>query len=287
VDLRATHLTDVHLGGDGLATAWLPAGVLSCEVTTGAGVQAGALRVHAEEAGRWVRLTLTSPEPRIPDGLRGVRQVMLNVAGALTVTSLLDAPELEQLSVRWRKPPGTLNDAGALAQLRRLYTVDLHDAYGLDVPALPEPASWPMLQRFSVHGLRSSDAALLRARYGNRDVWLRVRGSKSDRWLEANLTNPFPDWVDDHEQAGAAACKAYAVASRAIDNLHVRPQDAAMDARTILRTLVERLTTIDAKHQIIDTVRREEAVEALIGLAGRAAIPADVAADWIDQWRDF
>jgi hypothetical protein len=58
-------------------------------------------------------------------------------------------------------------------------------------------------------------------------------------------------------------------------------------ARDILHSLIERLNTVDAKYDIIDTLRREEAIEAAIALAARVEVPADRAADWIDEWREF
>jgi hypothetical protein len=173
--------------------------------------------VYAAEAGRHLHLTLVSPEPVIPAGLEGVRKVTLRVAGSLTARQLLGAGEVEQVTIRWLEPPGTLLEADLLARPPHLHTLELLDAYGLDVPALPEPTAWPALRRLRVGGLRRRDASALRARFGRSAVWLGLRGAKSDTWLAANLNNPFRDWVEDHPKAASMACKAYASASRAMD----------------------------------------------------------------------
>ncbi|MEV0429520.1 hypothetical protein [Micromonospora sp. NPDC050495] len=47
------------------------------------------------------------------------------------------------------------------------------------------------------------------------------------------------------------------------------------------------LNSIDQKYEIIDTLRREEAFDAFMELAARAEVPADLADQWFDEWRDF
>jgi predicted CoA-binding protein len=54
-----------------------------------------------------------------------------------------------------------------------------------------------------------------------------------------------------------------------------------------LRELVDQLNSIDERHHIIDTFRREEAIEAFVALAAHAGVPTAVAKDWIDEWREF
>jgi hypothetical protein len=51
--------------------------------------------------------------------------------------------------------------------------------------------------------------------------------------------------------------------------------------------MVERLNRLDDRYGFIDTLRREEAGDAFAGLAQRAGVPADEAAAWFDDWRDF
>jgi hypothetical protein len=114
-----------------------------------------------------------------------------------------------------------------------------------------------------------------------------VRGAKTDIWLAANLDNPLRDWVDDDARGGAAACKAYADALRAIAGLPVGGPERREQAIGVLHTMITRLNAIDAKHEMIDTLRREEACEAFEDLAGRAGIPPAEAGDLCDDWRDW
>jgi hypothetical protein len=105
--------------------------------------------------------------------------------------------------------------------------------------------------------------------------------------LAANLTNPLRDWADDDPRGGAAACKAYATAVRAVDALATDTPDRTTAAEPILRNFVQQLNRIDQRYDLIDTLRREEAGDAFLDLAARAGVPTELADQWFDHWRDF
>ncbi|MCX5064276.1 hypothetical protein OOJ91_00165 [Micromonospora lupini] len=245
-----------------------------------------SLVVCAADDGRWLHLTLggADAETTGPAGLRGVREVALDGGGTLSAAAVREAEKLEGFRIFWRKPPGRLVDAAALAGLPRLTVIELADGYGLDAGTLPDLTS---LTQLSISGLRRSIVPALKARYRGAGVSLVIGGAKHDTWLVANLNNPFRDWVDDDARGGAAACKAYASAVRAIDKL---PQDrdrCAGEAEAVMRTLVEALNGIEQKYDIIDTLRREEACDAFIELTARAGVPSHLADQWLDEWRRF
>ncbi|MFC0549377.1 hypothetical protein ACFFHJ_00640 [Planotetraspora thailandica] len=279
IDLSATHLTAVTISGNGLRRLRLPPGLMNLRLTSDP-----PQVVEAAEDGRWIRLLATSPGHAIPSGLHGVRRLDLQVAGDLSLTGLGAAADLEELTITWTGPHGQLLDAVDLHGLRRLHTLQLTDAYGVEASSLPRPGT--PLRRLSIGGIRRSQAKLVKARYKGTPVWVTVWGAKSDTWLAANVSNPLRDWVDDDEQAGTAACKAYAAALRTIDRL---PSGDAMgtNARPVLHKLIAELNAIDERYEIIDTLRREQAADAFFDLARRANIPDSEAADWLDEWRDF
>ncbi|MFJ2033669.1 hypothetical protein [Streptosporangium sp. NPDC087985] len=280
VDLSTTHLTTLTISGTGLRHLRLPPGLMTLHLT---GEPPKA--VEAAEEGRWIRLTMTSSAHAVPSGLHGVRDLDLQVAGDLSLATLRALTGLESLHLRWDRPHGRLLDASDLSGFPRLHTLRLTDAYGIDAPCLPLPAT--SLRHLSIDGIRRSQARLLKARYKGTPVHVTVWGAKSDAWLAANVDNPLRDWVDDDERAGAAACKAYASALRAIGHLSANDPAVAAEARPILQNLVEKLNRIDERYGIIDTLRREQAADAFFALARRAGVPDSGAADWFDQWRDF
>ena len=61
------------------------------------------------------------------------------------------------------------------------------------------------------------------------------------------------------------------------------PVDAG-PAEAALRAFVGEFNHLAAG---IDTIRRDEAGDAFLGLAARAGIPAEQADEWFDEWRDF
>jgi hypothetical protein len=55
----------------------------------------------------------------------------------------------------------------------------------------------------------------------------------------------------------------------------------------VLRGLVTDLNAIDRQHQMIDTLRRDQAWQAFIDLARELGVPAGQASDWFDDGRRF
>ncbi|MFE9658033.1 hypothetical protein [Micromonospora sp. NPDC006431] len=282
VDLTDTGLQHLSLAGADVREVRLSRGLHGLELAS----QDRGLVVYAADDGRWLHLTLTGADAgtTVPAGLHGVREVALDGSGTMSAAAVEKLKELESLRIFWRKPPGRLVDAAALASLTHLAVIEFVDGYGLDADTLPE---LPSLTQLSISGLRRSIVPALKARYRGTGVRLVIEGAKPDTWLAANLNNPFRDWVDDDARGGAAACKAYASAVRTIDKPLQDRGGRADEAEAALRKLVEALNSIDQKYEIIDTLRREEAFDVFMELAARAEVPALLADQWFDEWRDF
>lgn len=285
VDLRGTALTSLALGGD-IDELLLPDDLTRLELLGDARLGDARLdlvggtrigRVTAAGRGRWIRVV--AERAAAPDGLDGIEDLLVIGGGTIGVAPLAGLRDLVTLTLVWKGPPGTLTEAETLAGLPRLTRLELTEAYGLEASTLPE---LPALDGLTVHGLRRRTATGLRARYRRSGVRLAVSGAKNDTWLAANLTNPLRDWVDDHPRAGELACKAYATAIRAID---AAPGPGS--AEPILRAFVTKLNDLEAKYEIIDTLRREEACDAFAVLAARAGVAGEQAEAWLDDWRDF
>jgi hypothetical protein len=280
LDLRGTGLTSLSISGtvDLLA---LPDGLTSLNLMDGAHVEA----VAAASNGQWLTLTITGPAPavHIPSGLDWLRDLRQVGTGTINVAPLSVLRHLESLWLAWHGAPGDLTDAAVLGELPRLARLTLTDAYGIDADTLPD---LPALTGLTIHGLRRTAATGIKARYRRSAVHLRITGAKNDTWLAANLTNPLRDWADDDPRGGAAACKAYAMAVRALDTLPTDAPDRAAATEPILHSFVDQLNRIDQRYEIIDTLRREQAGDAFLDLATRAGLPTEVADQWFDDWRD-
>ncbi|GAA1384081.1 hypothetical protein [Catellatospora chokoriensis] len=280
VDVSETGLTHLSLAGD-VREVRLPRGLLHLDLDA----LGPDTTVTAVDDGHWLSLTVTDAKTLVglPAGLGRVRDVTVIAGGVASAAVVAHLAELEMLRIRWRRPPGQLTDASVLARLNRLAVVELIDGYGLDADTLPD---LPSLTHAAFSGVRRSIVAAVKSRFRKTPVRLIVDGAKGDTWLAVNLNNPFRDWVDDHARGGAAACKAYAVASRAVDKL-TQGDRMPGEAEPVLQTLIKALNDLDHKHSLVDTLRREQAYDAFRELADRAGVAADTADEWFDDWRDF
>ncbi|BEL07254.1 hypothetical protein Q0Z83_054450 [Actinoplanes sichuanensis] len=360
VDLSQTRVTGLRITGAALRTLRLQPRTRTLTIDGPAPATGGVSvrTVHAHDEGRGLHLDIVSATPATvaPDGLSQVRSVSVSGAGALSADTVGAFPAAHTVTLRWTAAPGRLDHPTALTALPRLRLLEMFDAYGLAADTLPDLP----LDDLLIHGLRGSTARGLRTRFRRSPTTLHLLGAKSDTWLAANMDNPFRDWADDHTAAGAAVCKAYAKALKAItrassvsspngassstasspaadpspatasstasspaadfspaasspaaDSLPAAASalvtavsdppaaraavthpggvaDPATDlVKAALRELVERLDTIDDEFDILDTIRREEAGEAFLGLATRAGVPSAVAEEWFDTWRNF
>jgi hypothetical protein len=282
LDLRATHLGTVRLDGARLRSVRLPRLIETVLLRK----PPANLRVEAPDEGRRVDLRLFQygPDVVIPAGLRRAPQVWLWVGDAFSAAILTTLSDLEQLTLTFDAPPGTITDLPALRRHHRLHTLQLDDAYGLDPDALPE---LPQLRRLVLDGTRRSTATTLRQRFRRGPVEVSVSGAKSAAWLTAHVDNPFRDWVEESKAFGQAACKAYVRAWRAIEAIEPAAPDRLAAGEHALRGLVSDLNTIGSEHGLIDTVYREQAWDAFRDLAGRVHIPEARAGEWFDEDRRF
>ena len=281
LDLRGTGLTSLSISGT-IDLLQLPDSLTSLNLMDGACVGSVTSAAHGE----WLTVTITSRTPgaHAPAGLDQLRDLRLIGQGTISAAPLSVLRKLECLWLVWHGAPGDLHHAALLAELPRLTRLTLTDAYGANADTLPE---LPALTSLTIHGLRRTVATAIKARYRRSAIHLRITGAKNDTWLAANLTNPLRDWADDDSRGGAAACKAYAAAVRAVDALPTDAPDRAGAVEPILRNFVQQLNRIDQRYDLIDTLRREEAGEAFLELSARAGVPSDMADRWFDHWRDF
>ena len=166
---------------------------------------------------------------------------------------------------------------GNLTELRRL---TLNNCYGPSTADLPDLEQLPQLSQVEIHGIRKSVAQDLRRRWKELDR-LDIYGAKDDGWIAANVDNPLRDWVDDDKRWGEKACKAYAKAFRDV----TKAQDARA-AQKVLVGFVRVLNQVDADG-FIDTLRREQAVDAYRALVAQTRISPERALRWLEAERRF
>ena len=281
VDLSPTAVAEVRLGGKDLDSVRIPASTTMLLLQD----PPPALRVDAPDEGRGLdlRIFFVDQDPFIPAGVRNARKVWVKAGKDFSAGSLSGLTAVESLDIELLDPPGTLTDTGELATHQGLGTLVIENAYDWDPAELPE---LPALRELEVNGTRKSTAAAVKARFKGTSVTVSVSGAKSESWLDANIDNPFLDWVEDSKPFGAAACKAYAKAAKAIDAIPADAEGRPGRAEAALRGFVADLNAVQRKYHLIDTMNREHAAEVFADLAGRAGVPGDTADAWFED-RDF
>lgn len=188
--------------------------------------------------------------------------------------------ELDTLVLRGA--PGSVTHVEALAKLAKLRGLRVYELWDFDGEAFP--SGHPALESVEIVGLRQSSAAALKKKLA-KVPHVRIKGAKTDEWIQENLANPFRGWEEDDPRLGKAAMAAWKKASAAVTK--AGPKAPVKTAEKILKSLVDTLNVLDGKHGL-DTIRREEAGEAFLSLAERfPKLDAKTAETWFDAWRDF
>lgn len=185
-------------------------------------------------------------------------------------------------SLKLTGAPGSIEHVDALAELRRLKSLEIAELWDLDGNHFPP--GMPELEQVEIRGVvKDSVPALKQNLAGVPSV--KISGARTQAWIDANLSNPFRGWEDDYPRAAKPAMKAWKTAVAAAEKAGAgAPRKAAQG---ILRALVDALNRVDEK-QGLDTIQREEALEAFAELAERfdAVAESDID-DWFDAWRRF
>ncbi|PRX17175.1 hypothetical protein [Actinoplanes italicus] len=137
VDLRETRVRHPAVSGKDCREILLPTGTHSLQLDGADEIR----RVQADDDGRWLSLHIVAATPHSvpPSGLAGVRSVSLRGAGVLSAATIAGFTEAHTLRLYWESAPGRLDTPDALAEMTGLRLLEMLDAYGLNVEALPGP----------------------------------------------------------------------------------------------------------------------------------------------------
>jgi len=283
IDLRGTQLLKVSLlAVDRPLTVLLPATTFNLELDG----RYDLTMLHVPDLSEPFSLTLSGgTSAGLPKGIDGLHRLQIH-SQQINLASLVALPRLADLTCR-----GALAGIDHIEVLRgskTLRSFSGYDIYGFSAQDFPGLADCPHLSAVAIHGLRASDAKILRRRLAGVDR-LELTKARSDRWLTDNIDNPFRDWDADGPALGKAAMKLWQRAlqeARKLDGAPSREQASA-----IVLALVEGLNRLDGRHGgMIDTIRRDEACDAILDLVHRhlvGALTPEETQELVDSRRDF
>jgi hypothetical protein len=283
IDLRETQLLNVKLlAVDRPLTVLLPA-------TTFALILDGRydlVTINVPDLSEPFALTLSGGTSRaLPKGVDALHRLCLH-SRQIDLAPLVALRKLADLTCRGAL--AGIDHIDVLRGLKNLRSFTGYDIYGFSAEDFPGRVDCPHLSAVTIHGLRTSDAKILRKRLA--DVGrLELTKARSDRWLTDNIDNPFRGWDADGPAFGKAAMKLWKSAlqqTRKLDGAPSREQASA-----VVLALVDGLNRLDGRHGCtIDTLRREEACDAILGLVRRhlgGALTPEETQELVDSRRDF
>ena len=274
VDLRGTHLDRLVLDVTGVEELHLGEGLENLGLF---GTFTPGLRVHAEDDGRWLSLTVSGELPTSWSGLGAVESLLVREFHELDIHVLAARfPALTSLTLTGA--PGYLRNLADLAALR-LEDLDLTDVFGYGPDDLPD---LPALETLSLTSIPADVAASVKAR-ARPGLDLSVRQPRKPEWLAQNVDNPFRRWDGAGHITAAQAKKAAA--------LYRQARAAALKSPTVADLTATATAYVEGFNKLshfIDTEAREQIMDALgdiLDTAGTAERDAILAA--ADRVRDF
>ena len=283
IDLRETQLLGVNLlAVDRPLTVLLPATTFALTLDG----RYDLMTLNVPDLSERFSLTLSGgTSGGLPNGVDALHR--LNVQSRrIDLAPLVALRKLADLTCRGAL--AGIDHIDVLRGLKNLRSFTGYDIYGFSAEDFPGLADCPHLSAVAIHGLRASDAKILRRRLADVDR-LELTKARSDRWLADNIDNPFRDWDADSPAFGKAAMKLWKSAlqeARKLDGTPSRDQ-----ANAIVLALVDGLNRLDGRHGgMIDTLRREEACDAILDLVRRHlanALTPEETQELVDSRRDF
>jgi len=274
IDLSRTRVRELTLDVVGPLEAILPDSIRALSVE--GDVKALTIR-QSYEGARMGLSVIGSPE--LPRGLQRLKRFSANTCGVVDIGALAEAfPALASVSVHG--PATRVKGIERLADLQNLRTLALYGCYELDAAKLPPASRMPRLEAVVIGGHVKDDAKQLRAAFGEVRTF-ELRGGKTKAWLEANLDNPFRDWIDHDARKGKRAVAAWKTARTRLS----KPLESA-EATAALREFVDVFNRLEAKDDI-DTIEREAIADAFVALVDAAGLDRTAAMADFDAWRDF
>lgn len=278
IDLSGTAVDQLVVSVDGPLTLAVPPTLTSLVVMG----STAALAVEGATVAWPFALTVHHDTIEAPaQGLQSTQCLTLNGLTETGTASLSGYTDLRSLTMRGR--PGRLKDVAGLVSHERLAELALFDLYALHGEAWHDRGGWPALDDVLIEGLHKQDAAPLKAALASVPRVM-ISRARSEAWIAANVDNPLRDWDSDGAAFGKAARTAWKKAKTQAQKLGAAA--SGTDALAILEAFVVALNRINAKYDI-DTMRREEAFEAYLGLARDLGVADEDSGAAFDSWRDF
>jgi hypothetical protein len=260
LDFGNSRLTELTIDASGLELLHIPA---SLGVLTLIGEPGQSLQIVSGDQGAWLTLRCSGGFERI-SGLERLKQLQVTNTDRCDVAKIAQAFPVLGVFKLWGKP-SFLDNAESLAKLKRLDGLWLFETFGFE--QIPGPEVLPLLDGIWVSSIPADAAATIKKQYKSvPGIDLTVERPRKDEWLAENLDNPLRAWDGRGGISAAQAKKAFAAYKSALSAMRkavAAGDDLQAQAERITQDYIGVFNLMDAKRNFIDTMAREEIVDAL------------------------
>jgi hypothetical protein len=240
-------------------------------------VAKGAKVVVIQPGGQALRIELFRCKA-VPTCESNVTELSINACGAIDFAIVAKQfPALTAIEIRGTS--NAITNLASVAALTELQSLTIYNCFEINDSELPSLIKAKQLVHVEICGFVKEQASAIKAALKHVPTVV-LRGGKSRSWLDANLKNPFRDWIDVKPKAGKTAVAIWNKAVAALPLL-AKPKDP----NAVLVSFVKAFNKLD-DHDGIDTVEREQIWAAFSMLAKSAKIKPKQAQKIFDQ-RNF
>ena len=272
VDLSLTHLTNLEISGESIESILLPSSIRSLTLR---GKLSPALRVHSQNDGFFMVLRVELQNDFLPDvglkrltnlGLSNIRNFSLKIIPARF-------PGLIWLGLKGK--PGYIRDIAEISKLHNIETLTMHDLFGFSADDFPRPKDLPELRNLWIESIPAEAGKAIKKVFKATTQDLSVLKLRSDNWLQENMNNPLRHWDGNEFVPKSKYTKSLALWKEARRRILGEANRAAMDfsmIKSIAIDYVEGFNKLDHRSQFIETVEREDIINAFEYILDEAKI---------------
>jgi hypothetical protein len=171
--------------------------------------------------------------------------------------------------------PGYIHDVAEISKLHEIETLTMHDLFGFSADDFPRPKDLPELRNLWIESIPAEAGKAIKKVFKATTQDLSVLKLRSDDWLQENMNNPLRHWDGDEFVPKSKYTKSLALWKEARRRILGEANRAAMDfsmIKSIAIDYVEGFNKLDHRSQFIETVEREDIINAFEYILDEAKI---------------
>ncbi len=272
VDLSLTHLTELEISGESIERIILPSSIRSLTLR---GRLSPTLQVHSPNEGFHMVLRVELQDDLLPDvGLKRLTNLGLSNIKNFSLKIVPSRfPGLIWLGLKGK--PGYIRDIAEISKLHNIETLTMDDLFGFSADDFPRPEDLPELRNLWIESVPAGAGKAIKKRFKAKTQDLSVLKLRSDDWLQENMNNPLRHWDGDEFVPKSKYTKSLALWKEARRRILGETNRAAMDfsmIKSIAIDYVEGFNKLDHRSQFIETVEREDIINAFEYILDEAKI---------------